>query len=503
MSFHNLFLMRPKPIDGESLSSWRQRSAWRNGYTLFPVHSLRLRRVDPDVGLHETELTWLANTHNLEVQSLRPMTLVGKLGLINHDVGPHSQPEWWLRGRVAGAKKKTGPMYCPVCLLEDKEPFFRLHWRFGFLASCSAHGTELLDHCPFCSEPVWPGGAGIPSKLSPRFTSFRNCWACGCDLSSIHSGTVNADLERALLRGLQLGVVKVGAFDFPVIEVLQAIRGICQLFLRNRTRALILKSDSNYKQVFDFLSPGSEDNRTVEFMGVIDRRHLLPISWEILSDWPQSFRKFCADCGLLKWHFDGASHFNPNWMNIEIEDRLSKQNRAITKESLIQTFTELRNSLGRTPPKRELQRALSWRGSKNIDALYARRVAANQIEMQQLFANAEYEMLRNADRRQSLFHAAIDIAAIVLCMLKRAHLEEFCLLNAAELEERLVFAAENANPISAPVIEHIRNILRTYPIARKRAYSPKLRQVKKRFSMLVQAFPEDLIKSVSTYWLTA
>lgn len=500
MSIHSQFLIRPKPIEGESLSSWRQRSAWRNGYTLFPVSSEKLRRIDPDVGLHETELTWLAGAHNLEVQSLRPLTLVGKLGLINYEVGPHSQPSWWLRSRVAGAKQKTGPMYCPLCLAEDEVPFFRLHWRFGFVTSCTIHDVELLDRCPTCREPMWPGGAGIPSNLSPRFTSFCSCWSCGSEISNTQRIPADASLERVLLFGLQDRAIKFGAVAFPISEVLQALRGICQLFVRSRTRALILKSHGGLRQIFEDLPPESLDARAIELMGVVDRRRIVPIAWEILSDWPGSFNKFCAQSRIEKWHFDGASHLNPRWMNTEIEDNLKRQNRSVTKALLAHTFNDLKESLGRTPQKSELRRALSWQGSKFLEDIYIRREQATQDEAQTLFQNAEKELLRCSDRRLSLFHAAVDIAVIVLCILEKRHIEQACTMNALQLEVWLCNCGLAEGISAFALIVQIRDTLRTYPTARKHSYTPILRQVKKRFSVLVQRCPEELTKSVSAYW---
>ena len=74
------FLSRPSPLDGESLSSWRQRSGWRNGYRLYPTPDERARRVDSDIGLQTSVIVWLANSHSLPVEDLNRMTLNGYVG---------------------------------------------------------------------------------------------------------------------------------------------------------------------------------------------------------------------------------------------------------------------------------------------------------------------------------------------------------------------------------------------------------------------------------------
>lgn len=460
-----------------------------------------LRRTDPDIGLHFDDLSWVARGHNLEPEGLVNLTLSGMQGFMIRDLGPHSQPGWWLRSRVAGHQPTAGPMFCPQCLSEDKEPFFRLHWRFGFITSCPVHDIELLEQCPRCHEPVWPRGAGIIGRLSERFESLKHCWGCGLELSGAERRAAVADIDRALLQGLQKGSMVIGDVEYPAVEVLEALRGICQIFVRNKTRKLLLESDWSEKHVLQRLSSKSLNTRSVELMHVCDRRNIVPLAWSVVSDWPHSFRRFCTDSGLGKWHLNGASQLHPAWMNKEIEGNLAKQNRRVTKALLNQTFNDLQQSLGRPPFKGELRRALDWQGSKHMDGIYQRRAFATTEERQQFLSFAEQEMLRRSDRRLSLFHAVVDTAVIALCMLEHKHLEELCIENAQTLQDRVSRQSGIFSPDARRLIELIRDTLRTYPSARKLAYVPKLRQIRKRFVLIVDLLKADLLKSVSTYWL--
>ncbi len=495
------FLIRPRPLAGESLSSWRQRSAWRNGYVLFPVSSEKLRRVDPDVGLHETELEWLANGHNVDPSSLVPLTLAGQQnGVIRH-LSSHSQPSWWLRSRVAGAKEKAGPMFCPICLKNDDKPFFRLYWRFGFVASCPIHEVEMLDRCPTCGEAAWPGGAGMSSRLSSTFSAFNQCWACSSDLSRTGSAPTGAAIDALLLKAVCERTLTLGGTEFPTVEVLEALRAICHLFIRNRTRQLIHKSQSEWCDVLLRLSPDCEDNRTIELMGVSDRRLLVGTAWTVISNWPASFREFCNECGFQKWHFDGASQLSPVWMNHEVAATLAKQNRSVTRAVLSQTFESMKESLGRPPRKCELRQKLVWRGSRFIGDLYPQRSHATEQEVDRLLLNAKLELQRRSTRRQSMFHAAVDIAVIVICLLDRRNLDAVHTQNAHELDLRLAALGASNVPNIIDLLSVLRDTLRTYPIARKIAYVPKIRQIKKRFSSLLHNAPMDLVGSVDAYWI--
>ncbi len=60
--------------------------------------------------------------------------------------------------------------YCPVCLKEDHEYYFRRGWTLATRVSCFRHGCRLRDHCPTC------GGA---SRLLDKTGFCRNISASG------------------------------------------------------------------------------------------------------------------------------------------------------------------------------------------------------------------------------------------------------------------------------------------------------------------------------------
>jgi hypothetical protein len=63
--------------------------------------------------------------------------------------------------------------FCPQCLAEQQEPYYRLAWRFSFLSGCALHGCHLWDVCPQC-------GKAMPLFSAP-FTVGR-CALCQADL---------------------------------------------------------------------------------------------------------------------------------------------------------------------------------------------------------------------------------------------------------------------------------------------------------------------------------
>ncbi|WP_321150951.1 TniQ family protein [Aeromonas jandaei] len=71
-----------------------------------------------------------------------------------------------------------GMQYCPLCLGEDKEPYYRLSWRLAFYTFCPRHQTLLLDRCHACGAPVafHRIEQGRPRRYDTP--SLNECWKC-------------------------------------------------------------------------------------------------------------------------------------------------------------------------------------------------------------------------------------------------------------------------------------------------------------------------------------
>lgn len=159
------------------------------------------------------------------------------------------------------------------------------------------------------------------------------------------------------------------------------------------------------------------------------------------------------------------------------------------------------DSLGRPPRKSELKRQLAWQGRKFLDDLYPLRCHATEQEIEQLLVNAEKELQRCGARRQSLFHAAVDISVIIICIVDQDYVDTVRGRTAQQLEVRLAEMGSYPGKKATDLISALRDSLCTYSTTRKMAYSAKPRQIRKRFSSLLQNAPDDLLRSVSAYWI--
>lgn len=493
------FLLRPAALPGESLSSWRQRCAWENGYRLYPVPDERTRRVDPDIGDNDADVMWVANLHGADAEKVIAMTLRRYVGTVVEHVASRSQPRWWLRSRYGSKPPSYGPMYCSTCLATDSVPYFRLAWRFGFYTACSIHGVSLLDHCAGCGSAPWPSGCGIQSRIHQAFTSLRYCWHCGADLARAQTGA--AAIVNETGGWLATKVLTLGDKLVPSHEAFSAVRAICQLFLRNRPRICIEQSDSRWSSVAESLSADAKNTQAVEHLRVKDRCLLVPAAFEVMHRWPDAFISFARDAKVTKAHFNGAESLHPKWMTEVVNSSLAMQNRSVTESTLRDTVANLSEKFARPPTKTELRQNLNWQGDKGLDKVFSKRNHASLEEWQQLIA--EIARLEQTSAASTRSHNAftIEIAVLLICLLKSFHLKD-----AAEIPKSNLRTTLKDCQLPADA-EHGLQSLHTLVVAKlvKVESSPiillpiRARQVRKCLKHLMTGLPGELARDARVF----
>lgn len=70
-----------------------------------------------------------------------------------------------------------GLQYCPLCLAEDDDPYFRKSWRLVCQFCCTKHGCYLNHKCHKCNSPV------VFHRVPLEYLSIRYCYKCSADLA--------------------------------------------------------------------------------------------------------------------------------------------------------------------------------------------------------------------------------------------------------------------------------------------------------------------------------
>lgn len=353
------FLLRPAPLDGESLSSWRQRAGWANGYRIFPVPDGRLRRVDPDLGAGDIDAGWLARSHLQTVERVRSLTYASLVGQLGSSTKPREHPPWLIPARYGKAVTDHGAMFCPHCLAQDAEPYFRLSWRLAFNYACPTHEVLLVDTCATCDARPWPAGCGVPEHLSFRFTSLSMCWRCGCDLRLARTSPFRAPAEPA--RWLRGDRAECGPSGCSTIELFGCLRAICQAFLRHKSRRLLMKIEGAVGDVAGLIDEVASDARCAEHLAVRIRRDLMAVGIELMKSWPANLETTALRTGISRVHFSSATHLGPEWFNRWVCTALSRQNRGVGEAEIRAAIAEIRQS-GCRPTKVAVRKLLCWQG---------------------------------------------------------------------------------------------------------------------------------------------
>lgn len=185
-------LVCPKPIHGESLSSYLQRISKLNFVGSYDFWRLLIQNGThyPQSSLSASldlcpycfiELHKLASMLDITGESLENMTFIPlykKLG-IDKLVVHHS--------RVLSNIIERHRKYCPKCLKENR--YYKLIWQVKEVRYCENHCLELISRCPCCDKQ-------IPILPSSSHISF--CPYCNFDLAKFEGRkiTFSNDMSR-------------------------------------------------------------------------------------------------------------------------------------------------------------------------------------------------------------------------------------------------------------------------------------------------------------------
>jgi hypothetical protein len=305
--------------------------------------------------------------------------------------------------------------------------------------------------------------------------------------------------------------VRLGTIQVPLIQALQALRAVGQLFLRNRSMRKIQSSRTEWGVVLASLSEPAQNTQVIEYLDVADRAVLVPAALEILENWPASFLSFCEVTGITREHFNGAKHLQPLWMTELVDKHLAQRNRFVTQSVLQVAVEELQNEHGRMPSVSALRAHLRWQGEKGLVDLYPpKRLEATPDEWR-FFLKSCNQMLDQATHEplRSRMAASNDLLAILLELLvaqglqlpKDSSREEMIMAleierrtsildgsNLARLVDRLLFSAKKNKEDSRRVLSE---------------EFQSARQTAKRFRALAAQLPSNLARSIKVFVLAA
>lgn len=204
-----------------------------------------------------------------------------------------------------------GLQFCPKCLANDEEPYFRKSWRVSFNTICTIHNCMLHDRCPHCDHGVAFHRNDMGYAEYVTTVSSKECHRCGFDLSKSSTirpsyasrdiGIFLSNLSQKLLNGY---------LDQVEIDNLLVMHHFAKLmFTRNSTVHLYL----HLCDVTGITEIALNTKDDIEGADIETRHHVLQVIAHLILDLELRFRRAIASKSIRYNHLKKDFNDMPKW----------------------------------------------------------------------------------------------------------------------------------------------------------------------------------------------
>lgn len=249
-----LLPMHPKPYQGEYFSSWFARVAERNAvkksaFTQFRPKVEKSSTPSAYPNRHD-KLRWLCELTGTPAEKGVKTTLRDYHHKIYLPQRSRESGKWTLPFKWPGDRLVSdGIQFCPQCLAEDQDPYFRREWRLALFTFCPRHKTMMYDSCPSC-------GMRISYSRHDRFrevektSAIHECVYCGADLRKaplllpLAYGSEPYNFYRDVLIDIQSGEMEWYGLDFY-----RVVHQLCKAIICSKNQGRLRRYVGSYFSV--------------------------------------------------------------------------------------------------------------------------------------------------------------------------------------------------------------------------------------------------------------
>ncbi len=341
------FLIVPKPLSDELLSSWLTRMSIEHRRKLSTFLSLFVKRegnrissIDIDFLYNEKLFNKLALKSNLTVKEILDLSLRSEEGYLfacNDCLYPPKQIR-----KLKDKRTHNGLMFCPKCLAEDNIPYFRKQWRYLFYNACPKHKILLTDRCWCCYNEIKFSKINHMNKLS-------YCSYCENDLSTTTIIHLQSNYKYGLkaIKWFEKGLHK-GYFiiNHKKVASLFVFESFTQLtFLLDRKENLVLDKFpmiTEYKNLCKKL----EHYNSKKINSIKKDFILTSMVYFLFQNFPNNFIQFAQDNKLTHRDFTHGFKETSYWYKKILNEIIPIQNRTgreISEREVIEAIKYLQN----------------------------------------------------------------------------------------------------------------------------------------------------------------
>ncbi len=276
------------------------------------------------------------------------------------------QVKWVMPLGVRTSHKNYGLQYCPFCLIEDGDrPYFRRHWRLGFMTCCPFHQNQLRDRCPSCRNPINIKRPQKPTKRALYHPEdIAHCSKCGFDLRRTEYAPALPDeyeINRINFTQSSLGYGNAGNLDFNYSNLyFEGIRRLISFLVcspKGEKLFLHLRNKLELHQVYHRELIGH--NVEPERLEIGLRRTALIMIYYLLRDWPDTFVDACK-MNRLTSHLIKTPYLEfPFWVIDALFFHLQHPKYSVHGEEKNNIIIYLERKLGQTIKPNQISRYLN------------------------------------------------------------------------------------------------------------------------------------------------
>jgi hypothetical protein len=286
----SLWPIRYKPHPDELLSSWLVRLARGHGLRVQTFCNLifgnQLQVWNRDID--RLGPSWIVDV--LSERTGTPIKVARGTTLRSYDgwLYPYfrsSGPLQWITTlqMFHRTRQGFGMQYCPLCLYEDEDPFFRKAWRVAFITTCPKHQSMLRDRCIHCGAGVAFHRGDMGHFDGQHRDSIADCYACGASLVSEFVDATEA-YDSKVLDWLSALTLSVMSGNRKLLNT-GAIDVMSQMSVLLTSRYAMLKLHAHLCDMLDVPEmPLARGRLAIETRTLVERHHLIQlIAWLMMD----------------------------------------------------------------------------------------------------------------------------------------------------------------------------------------------------------------------------
>jgi TniQ len=245
-------------------------------------------------------LTIVARRTGTTLERARLTTLASYEGALYERHNALGNTPWIMPlGIYHRVRRLHGTQYCPACLAEDKESYFRCEWRLAFVTVCTSHRRLLFDACPRCDAAINFHRDELGERSKQVATGMARCFKCKFDLRRVSSLAPrdiccdSIDYQSKLIRAVTDRWIDLGSNQmvyavlyFPVLRQLMKL-------LAARRGSRLLTALCREIGVPPFPPYFATRKAEIESLRIAERHQLKALAAYLLEDWGERFVKIC------------------------------------------------------------------------------------------------------------------------------------------------------------------------------------------------------------------